>query len=158
MLTLNPNETGSSSPKASTLHEVLSVISKTRGDLKKAKMLQEASSKEVKTVLRGAFDPRIVFLLPEGMPLAVKLLEGPHGVKHAFINACLDKFPYFIKGGPGENLKSAIRERMFIEALSVIHADDARLLVAMKDKKLPSLYPGITFELVDVAFPGLLGK
>jgi hypothetical protein len=42
---------------------------------------------------------------------------------------------------------------MFIDVLQSITPQDAELLVAIKDKKLP--YPGLTAETVLKAFPGL---
>jgi len=58
----------------------------------------------------------------------------------------------FIEGG-NPNLTQLKRESMFIDLLQSISPDDAKLLVAAKDKKLP--YEGLTSATVLKAFPGL---
>jgi hypothetical protein len=56
--------------------------------------------------------------------------------------------------GGNPNLNAIKREQIFIQMLESINADDAELLVAMKDKKSP--YKNITKDIVVEAFPGLI--
>jgi hypothetical protein len=56
--------------------------------------------------------------------------------------------------GGNPNLKPIKREQIFIQMLEAVSADDAQLLIAMKDKKSP--YKNITKDIVNEAFPGLL--
>ena len=56
--------------------------------------------------------------------------------------------------GPYPNLKQVKREQMFIELLENVAPADAKMLCAIKDKKLP--FKGITEDMVREAFPGLL--
>jgi hypothetical protein len=46
------------------------------------------------------------------------------------------------------------RETLFIELLENINPLEAKILLAVKDKKLP--FKGLTAKLVEEAFPGLL--
>jgi hypothetical protein len=59
----------------------------------------------------------------------------------------------FLKGG-NPNLTKLRRETLFIELLESVHPSDAKILIAIKDKKLP--YKGLTAKLVKEAFPGLI--
>jgi hypothetical protein len=59
----------------------------------------------------------------------------------------------FIAGGHPD-LSQLRRETLFIQVLESIPPEEAELLLAVKDKKLP--YKGITKEIVQEAFPGLL--
>jgi hypothetical protein len=58
----------------------------------------------------------------------------------------------FLEGG-NTNLTQLKRESMFIDLLQSIAPEDAELLIAIKEKKLP--FDGLTAETVLKAFPGL---
>ena len=65
------------------------------------------------------------------------------------------KLVHFVEGGnPG--LKQIKREALFIEMLETVTPADAKLLVALKDKKLP--FKGITADIVKEAFPEIFPK
>ena len=104
----------------------------------------------IKTILQGAFDSRIKWLLPPGdPPYKVNDLVDQENV---LIKDCR-KLMYFVEGG-SPNLKQTKREAMFIEMLETVTPADAKLLCAIKDKKFP--YKNITEDLVREAFPGLI--
>jgi hypothetical protein len=65
----------------------------------------------------------------------------------------LKKFGYFVKGAKN-NLTKVRKERIFIEMLESISADEARLAIMIKDKKLTG-YKGITRKVVEEALPEL---
>ena len=67
-------------------------------------------------------------------------------------------FRYFAVGGPGERLHKSRVEQMLIRMLESIHPDDAKLVIAVKDKKLAGMYNRITKKLVQEAFPTLISK
>ncbi|MGA1712066.1 MAG: DUF6433 family protein [bacterium] len=46
------------------------------------------------------------------------------------------------------------REELFIEMLKAIHWTEAEFVVAVKDRKLTHLYPSLTPELIQEAWPG----
>ena len=63
---------------------------------------------------------------------------------------------YLFVDGPSEqqqNLKPLKREQLFINMLETIHHAEAKILLGMKDRKLP--YKGITKKLVSEAFENL---
>jgi hypothetical protein len=96
------------------------------------------------------FDPNIVFDLPEGEPpyTPTEFLDQQNSYYAEFRRMYL-----FIKGG-NDNLRSLKRESLFVQFLEGLDKEDAKMVIAMKDKKAP--YPNITYDLVHTTFPGLL--
>lgn len=131
--------------------ETLEKISKIPKRVDRLAALQkERGNAALLTVLQGAFDPRIEWLLPEGVPPFKKNdLPDLESVLYAEIR----KIYLFVKGG-NDNLKPLRRESLFIQLLESCAPADADLLCAIKDKKMP--YKGIDAKLVKEAFPGLL--
>jgi len=112
--------------------------------------LQKNSSVPLHTVLQGAFDTRIKWLLPEGEPP-----YKPNDLvdqQHVFFSECR-KMYLFVDGG-NNDLKPLRREALFVQMLERVDPKDAKLLLAIKDKHMP--YPGITEDVIREAFPGLL--
>ena len=66
-----------------------------------------------------------------------------------------EKLRYFVEGFYPD-LNQNKREMMFIEMLERVDPLDAKLLVAIKDKKMP--FPGITIQHVKEALPGLIAE
>jgi hypothetical protein len=131
--------------------EFLENVSKFKKKEEKVKVLQENDHFAIKTILQGAFDPRITWLLPEGDPpyKPSDLVDQENVLIHD-----VRKLVHFIEGG-NPNLKQNKRESMFVEMLETIAPADAKLLCAIKEKKLP--WKGITPEIVREAYPGLIG-
>jgi hypothetical protein len=131
--------------------EFLHNVSKFKTKEDKVKVLRENDHFAIKTILQGAFDPRIKWLLPEGEPpyKPNDLVDQENVLIHD-----ARKLMHFVEGG-NPNLKQLKRESMFVEMLESVAPADAKLLCAIKDKKLP--WKGITAEIVNEAFPGLIG-
>lgn len=130
--------------------EFLEKVSKLKKKEERVEALRYNDSFELRTTLQGAFDPRVVWLLPKGEPPYT-----PNKLKdqeHVYLRETR-KLAYFVEGG-APNLKPAKREAMFIEMLENVAPQDAIMLCAMKDKKLP--WKGITVDIVREAFPDLL--
>lgn len=131
--------------------EILEQISKIPKKVDKLTELQKhAGNSTLLTILQGAFDPRIEWLLPEGVPPFKK--NDLHDLENV-LYAEVRKLYLFVKGG-NDNLKPLRREALFIQLLESLAPADADLLCSIKDKKMP--YKGITQQLVKEAFPGLL--
>jgi hypothetical protein len=130
--------------------EFLEKVSKLKKRDEKIAALKYNDSFEIRTILQGAFDPRVKWQLPEGEPPynPNKLVDQ----ENVLIRECR-KLIYFIEGG-APNLKQLRRETMFVELLESIAPADAKLLCTIKDKKFP--YKGITVDIVREAFPDLL--
>ena len=104
----------------------------------------------MRTILQGAFDPRVVWQLPSGAPPFKKnMLPDLEGVLYADSK----KLYLFVEGGH-PTLKQNRRESLYIAFLENLAPADADLMCAVKDKKIP--YKAITADLVREAFPGLI--
>lgn len=132
------------------LAEFLDKVSKLKTNKEKVEALKFNNSFPLITILQGAYDPNVKWLLPPGEPPYTpnKLVDQ----EHVLIKECR-KLTYFVEG-PHPNLKQMKREQMFIELLENLAPADAKLLCAIKEKKLP--YKGLNINIVREAFPGLL--
>jgi hypothetical protein len=101
-------------------------------------------------LLKYTFDDKIVFALPDGAPpyKPCQVLDNEAGLYQEARRLYL-----FVQGGHPD-LTQLRRETLFIQVLESIPPEEATLLLAVKDKKLP--YKNITKELVQEAFPRLL--
>jgi len=128
---------------------ILEFTSKLPTEEEQIKCLQANDNIPMLTILKYAFDPNIRWLLPEG-DCPYQPSEYPNIENMMYTEA--RRLYLFIEGG-NPNLTQLKRESMFIDLLQSISPDDAKLLVAAKDKKLP--YEGLTSATVLKAFPGL---
>lgn len=128
---------------------ILDFTSKLPNDEEKIKCLRANENPAILTVLRFAYDPNIKWLLPEGdAPFTPSKESG----NESYLYSDARKLYLFVEGG-NSNLTQLRRESLFIDFLQNIHPEDAKLIVAVKDKKLP--YKGLSSKLVLKAFPGL---
>ena len=58
---------------------------------------------------------------------------------------------HFVKGADGDLTKTQ-KETMFIQILEGLHADEAKVLLGMKNKTLNKMYKGLTESVVKEAF------
>jgi hypothetical protein len=130
--------------------EILKKASEMKNEAERIQWLRQNNSVALESVLRGAFDPKIKWLLPEGNP-PYKPNDLVDQQNKLYAEA--RKLYLFIEGG-NPNLKQIRREQLFIELLEAVDPEDAKLLLAIKEKHLP--YPGVTPEIVTKAFPGIL--
>lgn len=134
------------------IYEVLEQFSKLKTRKEKIEYLQKNNSHALQSILRGAFDDRVVWLLPEGDPPYNPV--SPQSVPSNLLKQHT-KLTYFVKGIPAaEGMPGFKRERIFLDLLESIHPEDAKVLLLMKDKKPPA--KGLTKKLVQEAFPGLV--
>lgn len=124
---------------------------KTRKD--KVLFLKEQGNQipAIKDVLRGVFDERLKFVLPEGKPPYNP--NRPESVPSSLLKLHR-QFGNFVQGARAGQLSSLQIENQFIQLLESIHAEDALIVCNMKDKIPP--VKGLTKKLVEEAFPNLL--
>lgn len=132
-----------------TIGWILNFTSKLPNEEEKIKCLKANDDQAILTILAYCFDPKIKWLLPEGMPpytpCSFPNIEG-------MLYSEVRRLYLFLEGG-NTNLTQLKRESMFIDLLQSIAPEDAELLIAIKEKKLP--FDGLTAETVLKAFPGL---
>ena len=112
--------------------------------------LQQASNGRLQELLVYALSPHITFDLPEGEP---PYKPEPGVYTHGIFWQDIRLIPIFLVGGKLSHMQER-REYKFIEMLENIHPNDAKLLIAIKDRKWP--YSNINREVVNTAFPNLI--
>jgi hypothetical protein len=129
--------------------EFLEKVGKLRHTQAKIDAIKANDSFVLRSILQGAFDPNVEWLLPPGKPPYTPntLVDQ----EHVLINEAR-KLQYFVKGFH-ENLPQSKREQMFIELLERVAPKDAELLCSIKEKKLP--FNGITVQHVQEGLPGI---
>ena len=133
-----------------SIAEILKKASEIADENARINWLRQNNSPVLETILRGAYDPSIKWQLPEGEP-PYKPNDLVDQENRLFAEA--RKLYLFIEGG-NPNLKQLRRESLFIELLETVDPEDAKLLLAIKDKKLP--YPNLTPQFINKVFPGII--
>ena len=133
-----------------SISEILSEVDKAPAKDKVA-VLQSYDSMPLRVILQYALDPRIEWLLPQGVPpyKPTEFLDQ-HGNLHRDIR----KVHNFIKGGGHPDMHPLKREVLFIQFIEGLDPADAILMCNVKDKRIP--YKGVTVKIVNSAFPGLI--
>jgi hypothetical protein len=130
--------------------EFLEKVSKLKKKEDKVEALKMNDSYVLRTILQGAFDPRIVWAIPPGVPpYKVNQLVDQENV----LIKDARKLVYFVEGA-GYDLKPLKRETMFIEFLESLAPADAEMICTIKEKKLP--WKGITIDIINEAFPNFI--
>ena len=130
--------------------EIATKINNAKDKPKKLKVLKEHDSVPLRQVLKGAFDPKIEWLLPDGdVPYTAN--DAPIGTEHTLLHMEAKRLYLFTKGGDG-SLTSKKRETIFIQMLEGLCAEEAAFLVSVVNKRLNNDYKGFTANLVKDAF------
>lgn len=103
----------------------------------------------VKTVLKHMFDPNDKFDLPDGDPPYTEFNGDEPGRLYSELRRL---YLFTAHGNP--NLKPLRREMLFIDLLQSVNADEAKLLLAIKNQKSP--WKKIDAKLAKAAFPDIL--
>jgi len=135
---------------ASLLHEILIKVNNAKDKSKKIDVLREHDSVPLRQILKGAFDPKIKWDLPEGTP-PYKENDAPAGTEHTTLHTEARRLWHFVEGA-NDKLTKSKKEMMFIQMLEGLHKDDAKLLVSVKEKELNKVYKGLTDSVVKDAF------
>ncbi len=130
--------------------ELLSAVAKKRKKVDKSALLIETvrTTPQVMTILKYIFKDSILWSLPEGDPP-----YKPQAKETDLQNVLYSEFrriKIFMKGEYPQ-MRPIKRETLFVEFLESLDPDDAKLLIAMKDKKSP--YKGLTKKFVCDTFP-----
>jgi len=132
------------------VYEVLEEARKAKTKEQKVKILKDNESFALKDILRGSYDTRIKFNLPDGIP--PYKASDPYNHPSSWLRQN-QQLKYFVKGGVGDKMPAFKREAIFIGLLESIHPQDAKHVVDMINKTAPK---GVTKAVVTMAFPELL--
>jgi hypothetical protein len=136
-----------------TFYEMFEEVEKASTKKDKIAALHKNSGPHLKQILGYTYNPNVKWLLPEGDPPYKPLPNGAD--QEAGLVGQLRKLYLFVEGNDPtqKNLKQVRREQLFIDLLESIDPRDAKLLLGMKQGKLP--FKSITRKLVAEAFPNL---
>jgi len=130
--------------------EVLDKVAKLKTKNEKIEHLRKYNNDSLRMIIKSSFDPKIEWELPEGDVPYTKN-DAPEGTEHNILAHEARKLYHFIKGGNPQITQNK-REAMFVQMLEGLHEDEAKLLVAAKDKKLHQVYKGLSANVVKTAF------
>jgi hypothetical protein len=134
------------------IYEILENASKLTKKQDKIDYLRKNYNPVLGQILKYAFEEQFVWELPPGDP-PYKPSEYPDS--HGMLYTEARRLYLFLKGG-NPNLTPFRREMLFINLLETVHPNDAKLLLTVKEKKLP--YKGLTLNLIKEAYPGLINE
>ena len=132
------------------ISEIFTKINNAKDKPKKIEVLRQYDTPGMRMILKGAFDPKIEWDLPEGTPPYIAN-EAPAGTEHTFLEVEAKRLYNFAVGG-NDQLNKIRKETLFIQMLEGLHADEAKILIDMKNKTLNKTYKGLTSEMVKEAF------
>ena len=133
-----------------SFHEILTKVNNAKDKPKKIEVLKKYDTNELRMFLKGAFDEKLEWLLPEGKP-PYTVNEAPVGTEHTWLKQEVKRMFHFLKGG-NPQLSQMKRDNMFIQMLEGLCEEEAKLLVWAKDNELNKHYKGLTANLVKEAF------
>jgi hypothetical protein len=111
-------------------------------------LLQKHSSKELKAIIGFAMSPNVKWMLPVGAP-PFKFSQELDNEGRFYSET--GKLIHFVDSPDGgRRLTNVKREKLFMDMLEVVHPEDARLLLRIKDRQVR-----IRQEAVRQAFPNL---
>ena len=135
--------------------EILSEASKLKNKKDKVEFLtQYKNRKDLEHIVKGAYHPAIVWLVPDGpLPEGVELSDVPAvDLADDRLIRAFRQFQYLVQGGP--EMKQSKREDIYLNILRSVHESEAKLLMSVVSKKLP--YKGMTRKLMLEIFPDWL--
>lgn len=134
------------------LSVILDEVNREQDKDKKVALLQRYDCAALRKVFELVYDPDIKFLLPSG---AIEYRKNSYPDLNILHNL-LKKMYLYIEGG-NPNLTEEKRVKLFrTNILEQIDAQDAELMMLVKDKKLP--YETINLKLIRKAYPGFLNE
>ena len=151
-----PKRTVKDLPRNPSVVEILGLVEETSGKQAKVDILKQfIERQDVKYALKAAFDSRVQFTLPDGLPdgFVVGDADTPEGAMdmapERFIRV-YKRMQYWVKGGSANSTsKAAKQEEIYLNTLRSLEKSEAEFLVAIKDKTMP--FKSVTKEICELA-------
>tara|TARA_B100000524_G_scaffold113912_1_gene55519 strand:+ start:692 stop:1159 length:468 start_codon:yes stop_codon:yes gene_type:complete len=135
------------------ISEILRKISNAKTKKEKVDLFKKHNTPALRQLMIINFDESILSELPEGdVPYTPN--DAPVGTDHTRLEQEYRGLYRFFKGGDSR-IKSLKRETMFVQLLEGLSAEEAELLVLVKDGRLNEKYKRITKAVVSEAFPSI---
>lgn len=134
------------------LSEVLQKVSNAKTKSQKIKILKDYRTEALVSIFIWNYDTSVKSMIPEG-EVPYKVNEAPVGTEHTRLIQEYRKLFHFVKGG-NDSLNRSTRERMFIQMLEGLSAEESSLICLVKDKNLQKKYK-VTKACIDEAYPDI---
>ena len=141
-------------PRNPSIVEILGLVEETKGKQSKVDILKQfVGRNDVKYALKAAFDDRVQFTLPDGLPdgFVVGDPDTPAGAfdisPERFIRV-FKRMQYWVEGGTAQ-AKQSKREEIFLDTLRSLEKSEAEFLLAIKEKTMP--FKSVTKEICELA-------
>ena len=131
--------------------ETLDLVGKAKTREEKRQVLTDRDNFATRALLQLNYHPDVKWHLPPGKPPYT-----PGQVADSTPNSLhfeVKKLDYYVDPSP-HDLPMLRRESMFVELLERVDPSDAKLIIAIKDRKLS--YKGLSYKLVKDTWPDLL--
>ena len=138
-------------PVSTLMSEIATKVNNAKDKPRKLKVLKDHDSVPLRQVLKGAFDPKIEWLLPKGDDIPYNKNDAPIGTEHTLLSQEAKRL-YLFTIGCDYTLSQNKRETLFIQMLEGLSAQEADFLVTVVNKKVNNKYKGFTANLVKEAF------
>ena len=130
-------------------------IMKTANDIEvledRVRFLRSYDSKSLRILIKAGYNSKIQWDLPEGS-VPFMAIEGP--ARTNLLKASQDLY-VFIKGG-ADTVPQIRKQSLFIQLLESVSPEEAEILIFMKDKAMEELFPNVTMNVIELAFPTTL--
>ena len=133
------------------MSEIATKVNNAKDKPRKLKVLKDHDSVPLRQILKGAFDPKIEWLLPKGDDIPFNKNDAPIGTEHTILSQEAKRLYLFTKGGDN-TLSQNKRETLFIQMLEGLSGEEADFLITVVNKKINNKYKGFTANLVKEAF------
>lgn len=131
--------------------EILEEASKMETVEERVDYLKKNDHPSLQTVLYYCYHPSITWLLPETNPPYNPRLKE-EDIQNV-LKSDFRKVRMFVEGKEYDNVKPIKREMLFIEFIESLDPDDAKLILSIKNKKMP--WKNISRHVAKKAFPQL---
>ena len=138
-------------PVSTIMTEIATKVNNAKDKPRKLKVLKDHDSVPLRQILKGAFDPKIEWLLPKGDDIPFNKNDAPIGTEHTILSQEAKRLYLFTKGGDN-TLSQNKRETLFIQMLEGLTGEEADFLITVVNKKVNNKYKGFTANLVKEAF------
>ena len=138
-------------PVSTLMSEIATKVNNAKDKPRKLKVLKDHDSVALRQILKGAFDPKIEWLLPKGNDIPFNKNDAPWGTEHTILSQEAKRLYLFTKGGDN-TLSQNKRETLFIQMLEGLSGEEADFLITVVNKKINNKYKGFTANLVKEAF------
>jgi hypothetical protein len=129
--------------------ETLEMVGKAKTREEKRQILLDRENFATKAILQLNYHPNVKWKIPRGAPPYTPSENQADASLHFEVK----KLDYYVDPSP-HDIPMLRRESMFVQLLERLDPKDAKLIIAMKDKKIT--YKGLSYKLVKDTWPDLL--